>query len=193
MVSTLVSHQASYYEDHYKGEMFSTMVSHQVLHHEDPYRGEEGIPQDWYKDPKQECGVASPAPSSKEGMFANVVPMSGDYTHTSPDEEAATNPCVTEEAAAINHGVTAEKVGPYYRATHIQEGGKNKNVSVLTEVENVSAPTKVEFDVSMNVSVPTEADLDVTTDPEVENQIFSLAPSSKEGINANVASTQFGD
>merc|ERR1711888_125248 len=53
--------------------MFSTMVSHQVLHHEDPYRGEEGIPQDWYKDPKQECGVASPAPSSKEGMFANIV------------------------------------------------------------------------------------------------------------------------
>merc|ERR1711888_119241 len=144
MVSTLVSHQASHYEDHYKGEMFSTMVSHQVLHHEDPYRGEEGIPQDWYKDPKQECGVASPAPSSKEGMFANVVPKSGDYTHTLPDEEAAIHICVTEEAAVINHGVTAEKVGPNYRVTHIQEGGKNKNVSVLTEVENVSAPTKVE-------------------------------------------------
>ena len=90
----------------------------QVQHQKDPYRGEEGTPQAgksdkqaadcqisrqaWYKDPKQECEVASLAPSSKEGMSASVVSMSGDYTHTLPDEEAATNPCVTDEAAVIN-------------------------------------------------------------------------------------------
>merc|ERR1711888_182552 len=54
--STMVSHQVLHHEDPIQGEMFSTMVSHQVLHHGDPYRGEEGISQDWYKDPKQEYG-----------------------------------------------------------------------------------------------------------------------------------------
>ena len=59
VVSTMASHQVPQYEDHYKGEMFPTMASHQVLYYEDHYKGEEGTPQDRYKDPKQECGVAS--------------------------------------------------------------------------------------------------------------------------------------
>ena len=82
--------------------------------------------QAWYKDPKQECRVASLAPSSKERMFANVVSMSGDYKCTLPDEEAAINPCVTVKAAVTNHGVTEEKPVSNYRVTHIQEGGTSK-------------------------------------------------------------------
>merc|ERR1712105_577679 len=49
-----------------------------------------------------------------------------------------------------------------------QPGNEVESVSVLTEAENVSAPTEVE--------------LDVTTDPEVEKQTLSLAPSNNEGI-----------
>merc|ERR1712215_483920 len=63
-----------------------------------------------------------------------------------------------------------------------------KSVSVPTEVESVSVLTEAE-----NVSAPTEVELDVTTDPEVEKQTLSLAPSNNEGIIANVAPTQFGD
>merc|ERR1712215_25267 len=90
--------------------------------------------------------------------------------------------CVTDKAAVFNHGVTEEKFVPNYSVTHIQEGGKSK------ASKNVSVPTEVE-----NVSVLTEVELDVTTDPEVEKQMLSLAPSNKEGIIVNVAPTQFGD
>merc|ERR1711984_27013 len=44
-----------------------------------------------------------------------------------------------------------------------------------------------------NVSAPTKVELDVTTNPEVEKQMLSLAPSNNEGIIVNVAPTQFGD
>merc|ERR1711984_43250 len=44
-----------------------------------------------------------------------------------------------------------------------------------------------------NVSAPTKVELDVTTNPEVEKQMLSLAPSKNEGIIVNVAPTQFGD
>merc|ERR1711891_110279 len=63
-----------------------------------------------------------------------------------------------------------------------------KSVSVPTEVGSMSVPTEAE-----NAPAPTEAELDVTMDPEVEKQMFSLAPSKNEGIIVNVAPTQFGD
>ena len=56
----------------------------------------------------------------------------------------------------------------------------------------MSVLNEVEVDVK-NVSVPTEVELDDTTDPEVEKQMLSLAPSNNEGIIVNVAPTQFGD
>ena len=122
MFSTMVAHQAP---DLGQPPQPPLHQQGQVQHQKDPYSGEESTlqavqevrqagksgkqaadcqtsRQAWYKDPKQECGVASLAPSSKERMFANVVSMSGDYTHTLPDEEAATNPCVTDKAAVIN-------------------------------------------------------------------------------------------
>merc|ERR1712105_203257 len=68
----------------------------------------------------------------------------------------------------------------------------NKNVSATTEVEvnvkNVSVSIEAK-----NVSVPTEVEFDVNTDPQGENQMSSLAPSSKGVTIVNRVSKQHRD
>ena len=118
-------------------------------------------------------------------MFANVVSMSGDYTCTLPDEEAAINPCVTVKAAVTNHGVTEEKFVPNYRVTYVQEGGKSKaRLENLKPWPNKQRGVTTSPQESDNHRQAQSKQKGVTTDPQPEENCTKKA-TEEEGAMYN--------